>query len=168
MKRMAEIITSILFITNGILCITCADLLQDVLPIISASIAILSGIILLIKAIKEKEYTRLETKDTATAIIMIIMGIAILFNTSNAIYLIGVSWGIYGLVKGINGINTALYNKYHNNKFILITLHASIEIMLAIALVFNPFEKISHHIVLLGIEMILVSGRNLFKENKKA
>lgn len=163
MKRKAEITTSILFILNGLICIIFSEFIQEILPYISGSIAILSGIILLTKAIYEKEYKTIETKRTAISIIMILIGIIIIFKNENSINLIGVVWGIYGLVKGINELNIAIYYIFSKEKFILELLHSIVEIVLAIILIFNPFEKIATHIILLGIEMIVIYTMKLFK-----
>ena len=100
-------------------------------------------------------------------IVVMILGIMTLFKHDNAISFIAIVWGISGLSKGIKELNVAAFNKLNNKKFIGKFIHAIIETSLSILLVFNPFEKVEEHIIILGIEMIIIALKVAFYNEKE-
>lgn len=76
---------------------------------------------------------------------------------SEAVGLMGVVWGIIGLRKAAGTIDQALRRMYRHQPALLLAAEAAIRIVLALALLFDPFEKFSSHIVLLGLELILTN-----------
>ena len=69
-----------------------------------------------------------------------------------------------------NGQNTLQLSdvlKLNNKKFIGKFIHAIIETSLSILLVFNPFEKVEEHIIILGIEMIIIALKVAFYNEKE-
>lgn len=158
-------IIQIIFMVTGLINITCANVLTKKLPFIIGLVTMITSIISLMKNIKEKEYKTLDTMKIPTNIVTIIISSIILFEQQNAIPFIAMVWGLSGLRKGIKGLNVAIFNKTHNKKFLLEFFHATIETTLSILLIFNPFEKIEEHLILLGIEMIISSLRIAFKDS---
>ena len=146
---------NILSVIIGILTIIFAHSLIGIIPIILGSFSILRGAIGLFINIKEKEYATLETHKIPINIISIILGIMILVNDHNAIPFIAIVWGVSGLRSAGNGLNISLYNKSQGQKYIPELIHSIIEIALCTLLIFNPFEKIEEHLIILGIQMIV-------------
>ena len=165
-RESIEYIVQCIFMLVGIINITCASVLKENLPIIMGTVTIIATIIYLIKNIKEKEYETLDTMKIPENIVAIIIGTIIIFKKQNAIPFIAILWGLSGLKRGIKGFNVAIFNKVHNEKFILELIHASLETFFAILLIFDPFEKVEEHIILLGIEMIISSLKIAFKDKK--
>ena len=163
-KRIIEIINAIIFVLIGLTNIVYANKLTNILPTIIGSMMILTSGITLLYNISQKEYKSLATMKIPKNIVSIILGISILFKGNNAIPFISIIWGISGLKKGTKGLEVALYNKVHENKFIGELLHAVFEIVISILLIYNPFEKITEHLVLLGIEMVINSIKFMFKD----
>ena len=100
-------------------------------------------------------------------IVALLLGIMTLFKGQNAISFIAIIWGITGLRKGVKGFNIALYNKVNNKQYIGKLVYAIIETALSILLVFDPFEKVEEHLVILGFEMIIISLKVAFYDEKE-
>lgn len=152
----------IILIVAGLIHIIFAGYLKEKLSIITGITTINISIINVIKNIKNKEYKTLETMKIPENIVVLILGIMTLFKKNNAISFIAIVWGISGLRKGIKGLNVAIFNKANNKRFVGELIHAIIEISLSILLVFDPFEKVEEHIIILGIEMIIMSLKVAF------
>lgn len=90
-------------------------------------------------------------------IVRLWLGVAFLCAGSEAVGLMGVVWGIIGLRKAAGTIDQALRRMYRHQPALLLAVEAAIRIVLALALLFDPFEKFSSHIVLLGLELILTN-----------
>lgn len=163
-SKKTQIIIRLVTILLGICCIFLSGSINTYLPYLVGALMLVFSCAGLVVCIKRKEYKTLETKATATAIIGIVISIVIILQGENSISLIGIVWGLIGLKKGISGINVSLYNHSHGKKYRLELLHASAEILLAIVLILNPFEKIEIHIIILGFEMILNTMKYMFKD----
>lgn len=157
----------IILIIAGLIHIIFASFLKEKLSIITGITTINIALINIIRNVKDKEYKTLETMKLPENIVVMILGIMTLFKQNNAISFIAIIWGISGLRKGIKGFNIAIYNKVNNKRFLEELIHAIIETSLSILLVFNPFEKIEEHIVILGIEMIIMSLKVAFYNEKE-
>lgn len=156
----------IIFIIIGIMNILFADKMKERLSFFIGILSITTASISLIRNIKRKEYTRQETQKIPRDIVVIILGTIILFKKENSIPFIAIVWGISSLQRGIKLLNIALYNKVNKKPFVLKLIYSIIEIVLAILLIFNPFEKLEIHLVLLGIEMIVSSLKGCFKNKE--
>lgn len=161
-KDKLKIFIQCILIIAGLIHIIFASYLKEKLSIITGITTINIAIINIIRNIKNKEYKILEKMNIPENIVIMILGIMTLYKQNNAISFIAVVWGISGLRKGIKGINVAIYNKVNNKRFFGELIHAVIETLLSILLVFDPFEKVEEHIIILGIEMIIMSLKIAF------
>ena len=154
-KDKLRVCIQLILIIIGLLNISCAGALKENLAIIIGIATINIAIISLIRNIIKKEYKSIYKYKIPENIVNIILGIMMLLNQNNAIAFIAIAWGIYGLRKGIIGINIAIFKKQKNKKCIFKLIHAIIETILSLLLLFDPFEKVEEHIILLGFEMII-------------
>ena len=157
----------IILIVVGMIHIIFADYLKEKLTIITGITTINISLINLIRNIKKKEYKTLDTMKIPENIVALLLGIMTLFKGQNAISFIAIIWGITGLRKGVKGFNIALYNKVNNKQYIGKLVYAIIETALSILLVFDPFEKVEEHLVILGFEMIIISLKVTFYDEKE-
>ena len=157
----------IILIVVGLIHIIFADYLKEKLTIITGITTINISLINLIRNIKKKEYKTLDTMKIPENIVALLLGIMTLFKGQNAISFIAIIWGITGLRKGVKGFNIALYNKVNNKQYIGKLVYAIIETALSILLVFDPFEKVEEHLVILGFEMIIISLKVAFYDEKE-
>ena len=165
-QRKISLLSFILIVT-GLIHIIFASYLKEKLSIITGITTINIALINTIRNIKNKEYKTLETMKIPENIVVMILGIMTLLKKNDAISFIAIIWGISGLRKGIKGLNVAIYNKVNNKRFVGELIHAIIETLLSILLVFNPFEKVEEHIIILGIEMIIMSLKVAFYNEKE-
>lgn len=153
-NKKLEYIQSGLVILNGIICLAYSEKLIGLLPIICGTILLIKGLVQFIEGIKDKDYLSLEKMNLEKSFISISIGIGVLVKGNEALFIIGMFWGVHGLVKAANYLNIALYNFFNKEKWILILIKSIVEFSLSFVLVFDPFGKIGHHIVILGLELI--------------
>lgn len=139
----------------GGLCILFPEKIVSLLPSILGSIMLLTGIAGGFFFLKEKENPHHQEKASNT--ILFVMGLAFLLSQEKSLYLMGITWGLMGLEKVSHHLTHLLEARSKNQPFLKILLFAVLELCLALALLLEPFEKITFHIVLLGIEIISVS-----------
>ena len=165
-KRIWDYISAILVILNGVICIFYYEEVYKLVPTICSLVLLLKGIIMMIKSIKEKDYTSLEGKKFERSIILIAIAIGIFIRQNDAIFIVGVFWGLSGLNKAANYLNEALYYFYKKEKYILIFIKSIVEFVLSFILIFDPFSKIVEHLAILGLELVLEGTLELVSLNK--
>ena len=94
---------------------------------------------MLIEGIRAKDYATLEGKKFERAIVIIAIGIGIIIRQSDALFIVGVFWGLEGLNKATNYLNEGLYYFTRKEKFIFPMSKAIIEFVLSSILIFDPF-----------------------------
>ena len=152
--RKLDYISSILVIVNGLICIVYGNKLLPLLPIVCGSILLVKGLIQLSEGIVNKDYASLEKTNMEKSFISIAIGLGVLIKRSDALFIVGMFWGLHGLIKSSNYLNIALYNFHNRDKWILVLIKAIVEFGLSVALIFDPFGKLGHHIVILGLELL--------------
>lgn len=165
-KDRIDIARQIILVIVGVTNILFSNILREELPYIIGITGIIISVLALIKNIRKKEYKTLDTMKIPMNVVGIILGIMILLNGENAVPFIAIVMGISGLQKGTKLLNIAIYNKVHNKRFILELLYSISEIILSILLIFNPFEKLEEHLILIGINMVISSLKYFFKDKE--
>lgn len=166
-NKSLKIISSILSIANGILFIMFSEHILNYLPTISGLIMIVSGIVGFIAGIKNKDYSSIEQKGMEKSIVVFVIGVGILIRQENALFIVGIFWGLHGLVKATNYLNVALYHISRKEKFLADLCKWIVEFVLSVILIFDPFSSVGHHIVILGVEIILDTVLDLLSEGKE-
>lgn len=156
MKQINEV-PSIAFFILGALCILFPTHVAGALPFLLGGIMLATGILHGTDYFRDKRFLENDSQGIGPDIILSVMGIAFLCAGAEAVGLMGVVWGIIGLRKASTSIDEALRRIYQHRPAVLLTSEAAIRVVLALALVFAPFEKFSAHIVLLGFELILTN-----------
>lgn len=155
-KRLGHIIVAILLVV-GFLCLFFVDFIYKVLPYTMGSLMIAIGVSSLFCAIITKEYKRLDTKLSSAGILLIVIGISIIVHGNRADGLIGVIWGIFGMVEGTESLNVAIYNLTHKKKWVADMLQTILQITLALLLLIDPVTKLYPHMRILGMEHIALA-----------
>lgn len=89
---------------------------------------------------------------------MFIMGIAFLLKGSSSLEVLGITWAFIGIRKASKSLNAAIRQFFcKNNNCVIPMIEFFVRITLALLLLFNPIEKISNHVIILGLEIIAVS-----------
>lgn len=151
----------------GIQCLFLVDFTYKLLPYIMGCFMIGTGVLAIIGSVLSKEYMKLETKLSSSGILVLVIGIAIIVRGGQADGLIGVAWGILGLIQGSESLNVAIYNLAHRKKWPGDMLQAAVQITLALLLLVDPASKLYPHMRILGLEL-LAMGFHIFRKIRAA
>ncbi len=151
----------------GILCLFFVDFTYKLIPYIMGGFMAGTGVLAITGAFLGKEYLKLETKLFSSGILVLVIGIAIIVRSGQADGLIGVAWGILGLIQGSESLNVAIYNLAHRKKWPADMLQAAVQITLALLLLVDPASKLYPHMRILGLEL-LAMGFHIFRKIRAA
>ena len=139
-------ISKFLFPILGVVLIISPSSFIKILPYVLGITMICVGLIWEIEAIHKGEYKTLSTMESATALVMLIIGIGLLIKRGDSLALLGTTWGFMGLVKGTRLLNYVIYSFGKKNMCWQELIQSIATITLAIILLFNPFDKFSTHV----------------------
>lgn len=158
MKRLSFILNC-MFPVIGVICIICPESVTKGLPYLLGGVMAVDGIVQIILCLKGKLSSDDYSDQLAHGFVLLIMGSAFLIQGSNSLGPMGITWAILGIRKASKSLSGAIRKMQQGNHFLApITLFA-VRITLALLLLFDPFEKFSTHIMILGMELIAVSIR---------
>ncbi len=162
--RKLEALKDVLLPLAGVICIIFPEHLTRSLPEGLGCVMLLTGILRLPSALREQEHKKLETMETAIAMVLIVLGVATLLMRHHALTMIGCTWGLFGVFKGTRILNHAIYNFTRKDKWAFLLAEAAFQIALGMLLLFHHAEKITMHIVILGIELLFSSVKSRWEE----
>ncbi|MEG1431513.1 DUF308 domain-containing protein [Eubacterium sp.] len=145
---------ALLILLNGILCLIFARNVTHLLPTFCGGILIIKGGLQFYKGIINQDYRILEQTDLVKSFSAIAVGIGIFFAQEDALFIIAIFWGLTGLTQATGCLNTALFKMARKEKFFWDLFKGLVEFSLSMAVIFNPFNSVEHHVLLLGIDMI--------------
>lgn len=151
----------------GIQCLFFVDFLYGILPYLMGGFLAGSGVLAVIDSALTGEYRKFDTKLSSSGILMLVVGVAIILRGSEADGLIGVAWGIFGLIQGSESLNVAIYNLAGKKGWRMDMLQAAVQIALALLLLVDPATKLYPHMRILGLEL-LAMGFHIFREIRAA
>lgn len=143
------------------------DFIYGLLPWLMGGFLAGTGVLAVIDSVLAGEYRRLDTKLSSSGVLMLVVGLAIIVRGSGADGLIGVAWGIFGLIQGSESLNVAIYNLAGRKKWGMDMLQAAVQIGLALLLMVDPVTKLYPHMRILGLEL-LAMGFHIFREIRAA
>ena len=129
---------------SGVVCIVFPGHLTKSLPVMLGSVMTVTGLLQLPFALRDEEHKNPETRDTATALVM----------RSHAMAMIGCIWGLMGILKGTRLLNRAIYRMTQKQGWFLLLAEAAVQLVLGMMLLFHHEQKITMHIVVLGMELL--------------
>lgn len=166
-KKNVNTLMNTLMIINGLLCLLFSHKITELLPTICGSIIVVKGLFNFIVEFKNDGHKNLENIDFEKSIISIAIGAGILFRQQDSLFLIGVFWGLEGLSHSLKLLNELFYRMHNNKKYFLLLIETVIEFALSMLLIFEPYHSVGHHIILLGLELLLESLMNIFIKQHK-
>lgn len=158
MKTLTKI-RSFIFPVIGIICILWAGHIAWALPYLLGSAMAMVGVLMEIIYFKDRRFLDQNSEELVYGIVMLIMGLAFIFQGANALGPIGTTWAIIGIRKAAKSLNQAVQQIYMKKHFAVPAIEFLIRIMLALVLLFDPYEKFSTHIMILGLEILVSSVR---------
>lgn len=147
----------------GVMCLFFVDFIYKLLPYIMGGFMAGTGVLAITGSVLSKEYLKLETRLSSSGILMLVIGIAIIVRGDQADGLIGVAWGILGLIQGSQSLNAAIYHLAHRKKWLVDMLQAAVQITPALLLLVDPASKLYPHMPILGLELMAM-GFHMFRK----
>lgn len=148
-----------LFPVIGILCIFCSEHITAVLPYLLGAAMISAGLIRGILYVQNRNSLDRNVSELSYGLVMLIMGIVFMAQGSRALGPLGTTWGIIGIRKASKSLERTIEQIRLKYGFFRPLAEFLIRLTLALVLLFDPFEKFSAHIVILGIELMVISVR---------
>ena len=151
--RLRTVLLTSLMVVVGIVCLIMPSVVAGYLSIIIGALMTLVGgagvAFRLAGRFEEK------TRGAGTSFVMATLGVVCIFYGDVSTNIIGVSWGLLGLYK-VAGEYDEVVAKARRRKLDAVQLLlATAELGLSLLLIVNPLGSMEHHVVVLGIELIL-------------
>ena len=161
MRSIQTALRALLPLVGGV-CVLFPEQVARVLPLLLGGAMLLTGLVRAALYLSRRPLPREAPPELGETLILLVMGTAFLWEGSDAIGVIGVTWGLLGLRKAAGVLNEALRRAFQREGSPLLpALEAVLRLALALALLFDPFAKFAPHIVLLGLELIVANLRLL-------
>ena len=143
----------------GVACIVAPGHVAGVLPYLLGGGMLFTGLLHGISYLRAQAFLESRAPELGQDVILTVMGAAFLCEGSGAVGIMGITWGLLGLRKAAETINEALRRAYRRESALLTGAEAFLRVILTLALLFEPLEKFAPHIMLLGLELVLVNVR---------
>lgn len=166
MKQVNRVIRLLLPLM-GLVCILAPMQVAGVLPYLLGGVMLLNGLVQGARHLRSRCFLQPGAQQLGQDLVLVVVGAATLCAGDGAVTMMGITWGMLGLRKAAATANEALANLCQRRPAVLLVLETAIRLVLAMALLFEPFESFSSHLVLLGLELILANIR-LLKEPETA
>ena len=159
MIRLLQSAISYLFPIIGLVCVLLPRQVTSVLPYLLGGAMTLAGAFSVWADLQGRKMRAHDSCALAHGIILLIMGAAFVLQGANALGAMGTTWAILGIRRAARSLETVLRRIDREERFAAPLIEFFLRITLALVLLFDPFEKFSAHIVILGLELIAVSVR---------
>ena len=147
------------FPITGLICIFFSDHVTAVLPYLLGGTMLAVGALRTMICIHPREHSAQSAGKLAQGLILSVVGIMFVFKGENAIGAVGTVWAIIGIRKAAQSLDQTIQLCYEKQSFLVSALTFAVRMALALVLLFNPFEKFSAHVMILGFEIIVSSIR---------
>lgn len=148
-----------LFPIIGVVCILLPGHVTVVLPYLLGGAMALAGIITGMNYIQNKGFLIRSSYKLAHGLILLIMGTAFIIQGAHSLSPMGTTWAIIGIRKASKSLERAIRQIHAKEYFIAPAVEFFLRITLALILLFDPSEKFSTHVAILGLELIATSIR---------
>ena len=166
----------------GVFCLVFPALAEDALPLLLGVPMVLSGVGSIVAAARERDVSTATEAPAAAmsesavppastppapasaqapeasmgaAIVRCVLGMVVIAHGGQSLTFIGIVWGVLGLDKAAGEFDDIFRDIRHHRPFALALAVCVFELVLAVLLIWNPSANIEHHLILLGIELIV-------------
>lgn len=172
-------VATLLLVAVGVLCVVIPDTIVHILPYLLGAVMVLTGaasVVLALRESSEDAGAHADTDATAGAdrpaghdrllkegrrsigasFVLVILGLFSIACGEQSIGFLGTAWGLVSLYKVGGEFDEAL-DLWRQKKHVAVVsvLLGLLELVLALLLILNPFANIEHHVIVLGIELVL-------------
>lgn len=147
------IVSALVMPLVGVACLLVPHAIVEWLPYILGVAMVLSGVLWgassLLKRAKGAD------PKVGKAVVLVVLGIFAMVEGSASIGFLGTAWGLLGLGKAGEEFDVALAAIRAHEPFLIALAFNIVELVLALLLIVSPFANIEHHVIVLGIQLIL-------------
>lgn len=137
----------------GVVCLLMPHAIVDGLPYILGVSMVLSGLLWGAASLFERESGG--DVHVGKALVLVVLGVFAMVEGGASIGFLGTVWGLLGLGKAGEEFDEAIAAIRAREPFMIALAFNIIELVLSLLLIVSPFTNIEHHIIVLGIQLIL-------------
>lgn len=138
----------------GVGCLLFPSIAEEALPYFLGVPMVLSGAGSIVAVAREKDLEAGHAS-VGAAIVMCVTGALIAVHGAKSTLFIGIVWGLMGLYKAAGEFDEIIDAIKEKEPFVLSLALCVFQLVLAVLLILNPFANIEHHLLLLGLELIV-------------
>nr|WP_260620379.1 DUF308 domain-containing protein [Gordonibacter massiliensis (ex Traore et al. 2017)] len=138
----------------GVCCLLFPEFAEEALPWYLGVPMVLSSVGSIVAVVRERDADA-GRSSMGSAIVLCVLGLVIIVHGANSTMFIGIVWGLLGLFKAAREFDDIFSDIKHRKPFVVALAFCVFQLVLAALLVVNPFANLEHHLILLGIELIV-------------
>lgn len=147
-------VATLLFPILGVACLLLSEQVAEHLPHILGSVMLFVGVADIVTDLLDRDSAPGKIT-VGTDVVMIVLGVVTLLNTAESLNVIAVMWGLLGLEKAAREIDESLEARARGGKWVTPLATGAFELALGTMLLVAPLANIGHHVLLLGLELIV-------------
>lgn len=148
------IISMLVLPLAGVGCLLFPDVAEEVLPYVLGAPMVLSGIGSIVAVMREGDADA-GMGTVGGAVVLVILGRVTIVHGAKSTVFIGIIWGLLGLYKAAGELDEVIDAAKAKEPFALTLALCAFKLVLSVLLILNPFANIEHHLLLLGLELIV-------------
>lgn len=152
-RGLLAIAAAVVMVLVGVVCLAMPHAVVDALPYILGIAMILSGLLWGGASVALRKPG--EDPVVGRALVLVVLGVFSMIEGVASIGFLGIAWGLLGLNKAGEEFDAAIAAIRNREPFFIALAFNIVELVLALLLIVNPFENIEHHVIVLGIQLIL-------------
>lgn len=150
-----------IFPVIGLACIIEPEIMTDYSPVLLGLAMVVGGFYAHLEALRHKAYASLVNSDLGTSLLLMIVGAVVLVKREGALEFMGYTWGLLGIAQGAKMLDEALAYFLQAQKPWIRLLWGLLNVVLGVLLLLDPQGHFSHHIELLGLELMVYSAQRI-------
>ena len=145
---------TLLFPLLGVVCLVASELVAEYLQHVLGSVMLFVGAADIVTDLLDRDSTPGKIT-VGTDVVMIVLGVVTLLNTSESLNVIAVMWGLLGLEKAAAEIDEANEARGRQGGWLAPLATGVFELVLGTMLLMAPLANLGHHVLLLGLELVV-------------
>lgn len=147
-------VATLLFPILGIACLLASEQVAECLPHVLGSVMLFVGAADIVTDLLDRDSTPGKIT-VGTDVVMVVLGVVALLNTTESLNVIAVMWGLLGLEKAAREIDEAADAQRGSKGWLAPLATGVFELVLGTMLLISPMANLGHHVLLLGLELIV-------------
>lgn len=138
----------------GIACLVAPEPVAGKLPYVLGAVMLFVGIADIVTDIINRPPDAGKIS-VGTDVVMIVLGAVSILNAAESVTFIAIMWGLLGLEKAAGELDESIGARHAGDRWIAPAITGGFELVLGTLLLIDPIASIGHHVLLLGLELIV-------------